>query len=339
VQLAILVFTINNSYGQCGSTVNAGLDLLRCPGEDGVQLSAQIGGNAFDFEWEGDPTLDDPLSLTPTVTPEVTTEYTLAVYSVDPQDNLVINGDFEQGNTGFFSEYDFRPGGQSGPITPDGSYDITNDQVTVEVPELELELDEDFALPCLWDNEVFTLAPAGVPYSATEYSYSWTTTDGNIVSGSNQPQISAQAEGTYTLTLGYDNGNGTCSTQRSVLVERSQNQPEVELAGPPTLNCDNPSITISSFDSFVPDGSVFDWQTAGGNIITATDGPDITVIAPGTYSLTITSPEGCFATETFTIDADFSETIPMIAPPEELSCSASELPSCLCPTMPVADPE
>lgn len=111
--------------GQCGLTVDAGPDIITCPGQGPISLNGSISANAFGFAWEESATLNDQRSLSPTVDPTVTTDYVLVAYTADPADNLVVNGDFEQGNVGFTSEYDFEPGGGNGPITPDGSYSIT----------------------------------------------------------------------------------------------------------------------------------------------------------------------------------------------------------------------
>ena len=62
-------------------------------------------------------------SLTPTVNVSTTTNYVLRARAVDPSMNLIVNGDFEQGNTGFTSDYVYNPGFT---LPPFGTYEVTS---------------------------------------------------------------------------------------------------------------------------------------------------------------------------------------------------------------------
>ncbi len=103
--LIIFLFLVylNNAFTQ----VNAGPDKEICEGES-TQLEGSSSGS-YTYEWTSsppDPTISNPNILTPTVTPSTTTLYTLNGREVSTV-NLVTNGDFEQGFTGFTSDYDY----------------------------------------------------------------------------------------------------------------------------------------------------------------------------------------------------------------------------------------
>lgn len=105
--------------------VNAGPDQSICLGE---QTTLQGSGPPdWDYTWTSvpnDPTISNPNILTPTVQPGETTIYTLnGTYTSD--NNLVDNGDFEQGNTGFISSYDYcnTPNCLASPL-PNGGYGV-----------------------------------------------------------------------------------------------------------------------------------------------------------------------------------------------------------------------
>ena len=70
---------------------------------------------SVDVCWSPIDYLDDPTSNHPTASPPVTTKYHFTGHIIS--NNLVTNGDFSAGNTGFASDYTFNPGNN-----PEGAY-------------------------------------------------------------------------------------------------------------------------------------------------------------------------------------------------------------------------
>ena len=96
-------------------TVDAGNDQSICVGE-----SAQLNGSgALIYHWEPSGTLNNPNIANPIATPTTTTTYYLT--GLAPGGNIINNGDFSQGNTGFFTDYTY-----SSNLYPEGNYYITN---------------------------------------------------------------------------------------------------------------------------------------------------------------------------------------------------------------------
>lgn len=77
----------------------------------GVSVTLSVsGGNTLGYTWTAnpaDPTLTNPSSATPTVTPATTTVYTITSNSNTNQ-NLIFNPGFELGNIGFISDYNYK---------------------------------------------------------------------------------------------------------------------------------------------------------------------------------------------------------------------------------------
>ncbi|MDP2161424.1 MAG: lamin tail domain-containing protein, partial [Flavobacterium sp.] len=72
------------------------------------------GGNSYNWTASpADPSLITPTSSTPTVSPSQTTTYTVTS-TVSTTQNLIFNGDFSQGNTGFTTDYFYTPLNPSG---------------------------------------------------------------------------------------------------------------------------------------------------------------------------------------------------------------------------------
>ncbi|MCF6345217.1 MAG: hypothetical protein L3J00_01965, partial [Thiomicrorhabdus sp.] len=86
----------------CNVTADAGSDIVICDGEFPVQLNGSYVGNAINFNWSPSGNLDDATILNPMASAAGT--YTLTVEAIDDV-NLVTNGDFEQGDMSFTTDY------------------------------------------------------------------------------------------------------------------------------------------------------------------------------------------------------------------------------------------
>lgn len=109
-------FTI--SMGNLPS-VNLGSDTTLCPNQTLV-LNAAANGVFDSYKWNNNTTLP-----TRTVT-------TAGVYSVKAGKlggNQIVNGDFEQGNTGFTTGYTLGTGGTWGPVSNPGTYSLASNPV------------------------------------------------------------------------------------------------------------------------------------------------------------------------------------------------------------------
>ena len=124
----VFVLFVFSAYSQ----IDAGPDTTICIGQSVVLEGS--GPGMYSYTWTSvpnDPSISNPNILTPTVTPTDTTVYTLEARSVSLT-NQVINGDFEDGNTGFTSEYTYSPGANglwgegTYAITPDASFNHNN---------------------------------------------------------------------------------------------------------------------------------------------------------------------------------------------------------------------
>jgi gliding motility-associated-like protein len=124
ISLSILVcFTLAplSLFSQCPITVSAGPDKFVCNPGGTVDLEGSITGDFLGFRWTPVTNLANPTTLTPTATVNGTLIYTLSAGAEDPNaPNLVVNPGFEDGNTGFTSNYAYNPL----PITP-GTYTLT----------------------------------------------------------------------------------------------------------------------------------------------------------------------------------------------------------------------
>jgi gliding motility-associated-like protein len=82
-------------------------DRTICAG-DTVHLTTSPG---LDFCWQPADYLSDPSSANPVAQPPATTTYHFTTRI--SQNNLIVNGDFSMGNTGFTSDYKYSPSGKA----------------------------------------------------------------------------------------------------------------------------------------------------------------------------------------------------------------------------------
>lgn len=105
---------------QCPITVEAGPDVWLCQVPASAQLNGAIQGPYINFSWSPTTGMQGANTLTPTVTVNGPATYVLTGRGVNLSNNLIVNGDFEAGNTGFFSNYLYSPTN----LVPEGTYAV-----------------------------------------------------------------------------------------------------------------------------------------------------------------------------------------------------------------------
>jgi gliding motility-associated-like protein len=89
------------------------------------------GSNLLNVSWSPAGSLNDANILNPIATPIVTTTY--VVTAVQQGGNLINNGDFSQGRTGFTSDYVVGFGGPFGQLSAEGTYEVATSPANVHL--------------------------------------------------------------------------------------------------------------------------------------------------------------------------------------------------------------
>ena len=107
----LLLFNICQSWCQCNLTVNAGPDQIACMVPNTFQLSGTVSSTNIILSkfWTPINGLSDPNILNPYATISSPTSYVLNAKAVNLNNNLVVNGNFSAGNTGFSTQYTYNP--------------------------------------------------------------------------------------------------------------------------------------------------------------------------------------------------------------------------------------
>jgi gliding motility-associated-like protein len=112
----------------CNVTIDLNPEVNLCGPGSSVLLPV-ISGDYESFTWSPITGLDDPNQLITTANVTDSTVYTLNVLSLS-DDNLITNGDFSAGDTGFTSDYIYGTGGGVGLLSNEGQYAIATNAGT-----------------------------------------------------------------------------------------------------------------------------------------------------------------------------------------------------------------
>ncbi len=314
-------------WAQCPITVDAGDDIYLCAPPVPTQLNGDISGPYLSFIWSPTTGMSGSNTLSPTVTVTQTTSYVLSASAPDFGNNLVENGDFEQGNAGFSSDYGYSPGN----LVPEGLYDVIDNP----------QSDHPSFAPCndhtSGSGNMMVVNGAGSPNQDvwcqtvtvlpnTPYVLSaWVTT---VVASSpaklqfningsplgpifNAPGSTCVWQNYFQL---WNSGANTSAT--ICIVNQNTNLGGNDfalddivfapvctvtdtvkvfvinvnaIASPPvvTLPCEGASIQLSGVGSSAGPNIFYDWTTNNGNIVSGGTTLNPTVNAPGEYTLTV----------------------------------------------------
>ncbi|MDH6253086.1 gliding motility-associated-like protein [Chryseobacterium sp. H1D6B] len=139
-------------------------------------------------------------------------------------------------------------------------------------------------------NAVFNLTTAQQSISTTvgaSFSYYVSQTDANAGNGNTIATPTAYSSaGNQTIYVLVK--NGFCSKVAQLQLVKAP-QMTVSIAPPTTLTCANSQITLNASASVYPAGSIFNWTTTGGNIVSGGNTLTPIVNTAGTYTLTISN--------------------------------------------------
>lgn len=172
------------------------------------------------------------------------------------------------------------------------------------------------------DNETLLL-DASQSSSPGNFSFTWSTMDGNIVSGSNTLTPVIDQTGTYIFTI--TNSINGCTDEASVTIDENFNYPDAEAGDDQTLGCTQPNLTLDGTLSST--GPEFDyiWTDLNGNTVaTGTQTP--TVGTAGTYTLTvINTNNGCTAADFVIINQDTDLPVIEVGAVEDVTCTTPSI--------------
>ncbi len=155
--------------------------------------------------------------------------------------------------------------------------------------------------------------------SGNQFSYSWSTANGNIVSGQNTTTLVVDAPGTYTITV--TNDNTGCSSSDQVSVTEDITLPAVEAGADQMIGCNTPEVQLDGSGSAQGNQFHYRWTTTEGNIVGNTSTQVITVDQSGVYRLTVTNTNtGCVQSDQVIVTGNTTLPNAQAGPNKTLDC-------------------
>lgn len=169
----------------------------------------------------------------------------------------------------------------------------------IKAPQMTASIAAPSVLTCT--NSQITLNASASTYPAGS-TFSWTTANGNIVSGANTLNPVINTAGVYTLTISntYQPGNITCTSTANVTVTGDSAPPTTGLTASKILICAGESVTLTASG-----GTTYNWVGLTGNGNTQTVSPT----ANTTYTVTAVGANGCVSQNPATITIQVSQPI------------------------------
>lgn len=194
--------------------------------------------------------------------------------------------------------------------------------VTLIDPPLPIASASATAIGC--SHPLSTLSGTGSSFGLG-YTYNWSTTDGNIVSGQNNINATADTVGTYMLQV--TNTLNLCTATFTVTVTSDTTTLPVQILAADTLNCNQTNITLAVDSTTYGVNNVYTWTAlSGGNIVSGADSLSPVVNAPGLYALLVSDTlQACTGTDTIAVMADTSALTAIANAPDVLTCTFAEV--------------
>jgi len=328
------------------------------PGEGGISAFAYGGGGLYYYEWSegsyGDQvtgleagtyfvTATDQNNCTAetTATIENSIEYPQAIAL--PQDTLscindqiAIHSDGSSSGPAF--EYEWfdsdsvviatgvseinvsTPGSYSLSVlnTENGCSQLATIEVAADWEAPLVQVSNPDTLDCI--NNAVEINSQGSS-AGNNFSYLWTTTDGNILSDSDGLLTSVNAAGIYALQV--TNTQNGCSSHQQVEVFENVAAPTIEFLTPEIITCLNDTVQLSVV--LGPNQAYsYEWSEIDGNLSGPSNQPFALATTSGDFQLLVSDIQnGCTTTDTLSVNDNLVYPEAEAGLPVELDCQTS----------------
>jgi gliding motility-associated-like protein len=154
------------------------------------------------------------------------------------------------------------------------------------------------------------------------FTYQWSTLDGNISQNPNSPSPTVTQAGSYNLLI--TNTLNGCSAADTVTVVQDIAPPIADAGIGDTLTCSQPNVNLLAIKNGPQDSLYFEWATIGGHYTSQPDAAFLVVDSAGLFVLEVTNlNNGCTATDTVEVWVNQQPPVLSVAFPMTLTCTTT----------------
>lgn len=158
----------------------------------------------------------------------------------------------------------------------------------------------------------------------SNFTFQWTTTNGNFVAGQNSLTPTVNKAGIYRLVI--VNMNTNCRAFSNVVVTEDKILPTLKIVQPDIINCQRNSLTFNTLGSSSGANFKYKWTTPNGIISSSDTLPFITIIKGGIYNLKIINTiNNCSKDTSINVLENKNKPIINFKQPDLLSCKLNEV--------------
>ncbi|MFK7807062.1 MAG: gliding motility-associated C-terminal domain-containing protein [Saprospiraceae bacterium] len=185
------------------------------------------------------------------------------------------------------------------------------------LPPTPTNAGEDLTLTC----DIFVAALDGTSsIQGPNYTYLWTTLDGNIVEG--EETLTPEIDGCGTYTLEVTNQDDGCTNQDEVTVFCDTIAPVAAINVNGLLDCNNTEVTVDGSSSSSGPDYTYTWNSIMGNIVNGQGTNLISVDGSAVYGLLVEDvTNGCFDLATVFVEIDTIAPIAEAGDPMAIECN------------------
>ncbi|MCG8326593.1 MAG: choice-of-anchor L domain-containing protein [Chitinophagales bacterium] len=214
-------------------------------------------------------------------------------------------------------------------INAPGTYELLVTNLTnncTSDSQVDIIEDMDNPVAAAADPETLTCTLTETDIDATassqgnEFAYEWTTTNGNILDGTNGLTPMVDAPGMYELEV--MNSRNGCSDLAAVLVEENIQLPLAEAGESPVLTCADVTVPL---DATASSQGTYSYQWDGPGLISGPTGLTPVVDEPGMYTIFVTDlTNNCVSEDIVEVLQDITNPAIAIETPAVLDCALEE---------------
>ena len=157
---------------------------------------------------------------------------------------------------------------------------------------------------------------------ASGISYTWSTTDGTIVSGADEFEVVISAPGRYEVVA--ENVSGCTSSDAKIIIDQ-RTMPLADAGDDTMIGCDDDNITLNGSGSIGPEYE-YTWVTTDGSIVSQTTDGQAIVNSAGTYTFTVREIDNdCSTSEDVVVTGDNERPQASISGSTSLDCNVTSL--------------
>lgn len=163
------------------------------------------------------------------------------------------------------------------------------------------------------------LTASVMPANAT-YSYAWTTSNGNIVSGGATATSNVNRAGSYSVKV--TNTATGCIGEGLAQITADTTSPVAQAGADQTLSCKSDTLTLNATGSTTGTKVTYTWTAKnGGTTPSPANALQAKITQPGVYVLTVRdTSNGCFRADSLVVTSDKAAPTASIAQAPAITC-------------------